>query len=143
MRIADSPTRAWQVQFPGLVNAQQQHTSLAAVATSQSSLTGTLRGPEHRAIGRLALLVGDVVTRLENPAADEPLGGIVAECNSALEVCLELQRDPGDRDDLMTMARDDLKRLARLLTVVDRADVPFVMRQIRRVLGRFDTCAAQ
>jgi hypothetical protein len=89
------------------------------------------------------LLVGDVVTRLENPAADEPLGGIVAECNSALEVCLELQRDPGDRDDLMTMARDDLKRLARLLTVVDRADVPFVMRQIRRVLGRFDTCAAQ
>ena|SRR4249919_1532927 len=121
-----------------LVNAQQHHTSLAAVATSPSSLTGTLRGPEHRVIGRLASLIGDVVARLETPVANEPLSGIVAECNAALEVCLELQRDLGDRDDLVATARDDLKRLARLLTVVDRADVPFVMRQIRRVLGRFD-----
>jgi hypothetical protein len=80
-----------------------------------------------------------VVARLETPVVDEPIGGIVAECNAALEVCLELQRDVGDRDDLVATARDDLKRLARLLLVVERADVPFVMRQIRRVLGRFDT----
>jgi hypothetical protein len=127
----------------GDVNAQQQHTSLAAVATSSSSLTATLRGPEHRAIGRLASLVGDVVACLEAPAADLALEGTVAECNAALEVCLELQRDLSDRDDLVSTARDDLKRLARLLTVVDRADVPFVMRQIRRVLGRFDTSSVQ
>jgi hypothetical protein len=124
-----------------VVSAQQQHTSLAAVATSPNSLSATVRGPEHRAIGRLISLVGDVVARLETPAG-EPLGGLVGECNAALEVCLELQRDVGDRDELVTTARDDLKRLARLLTVVDRADVPFVMRQIRRVLGRFDTCGA-
>jgi hypothetical protein len=111
---------------------------MAALATSTSSLTGTLRGPEHRAIGRLTSLIGDVVARLEAPVAGEPLSGIVAECNAALEVCLELQRDVGDRDDLVATAKDDLKRLARLLTVVERADVPFVMRQIRRVLGRFD-----
>jgi hypothetical protein len=113
-----------------------------------SSHSGTLRLPEHRAVGRLAALVGDVVARLETVDApdapgDERLGGLVAECNAALEVCLELQRDIGDRDDLMATARDDLKRLARLLTVVDFADVPFVMRQIRRVLGRFDTAAMQ
>jgi hypothetical protein len=94
-------------------------------------------------IGRLASLVGDVVARLETSAADKPLGEIVAECNAQLEVCLELHRDVGDRDDLVSTARDDLKRLGRLLMVVDRADVAFVMRQIRRVLGRFDTCAAQ
>jgi hypothetical protein len=125
-----------------IVNAHQQHTSPAAVATSPNSLTGTLRGPEHRAIGRLAALIGDVVARLETRDMEESFGGVVGECNAALEVCLELQRDVGDRDDLMTTARDDLKRLARLLTVVDRADAPFVMRQIRRVLGRFDTYAA-
>ena len=111
------------------------------MASSPSSLTAALRGPEHRAIGRLASLIGEVVACLEAPGVpgfDEPLGVAVAECNAALEVCLELQRDVGDRDDLLATARDDLKRLARLLTVVDRADVPFVMRQIRRVLGRFD-----
>jgi hypothetical protein len=131
--------RAQQLQTLSNVNAQQQHVSLVAVATSPSSPIGTLRGSEHRAIGRLASLVGDVVAQLETPS-EEALYGAIAECNAALEVCLELQRDVGDRDDLAATARDDLKRLSRLLMVAERADVPFVMRQIRRVLGRLDSC---
>ncbi|HET7505201.1 MAG TPA: hypothetical protein VFK02_29485, partial [Kofleriaceae bacterium] len=50
------------------VSAQQQHTSLT----------------EHRAIKRLASLVGDVVARLENPSAGDPLGGMLIECNAEL-----------------------------------------------------------
>ena len=119
---------------PGLVTSYQ-HASLA-ISTSSTTLSGILRVPEHRAIGRLTALVGDVVARLDAPGNE--LAAVVAECNAALEVCLELQREVGDRDDLVETAADDLKRLARLLNQVDRADVPFVIRQIRRVLGRFD-----
>ena len=98
---------------------------------------------EQRAVGRLAALVGTIVNHLES--ADEPaaaLGeqrrGAVAECTSALERYLEMQRDVVDFEDRATSAADDLRRLARLLTVVERPEVPMVMRQIRRVLGRLD-----
>ncbi|HEU4726522.1 MAG TPA: hypothetical protein VFT22_01475 [Kofleriaceae bacterium] len=83
-----------------------------------------------------------MVARLEHAATGEPLGGILTECTEEIESYLELQRDGGDRDELVAVARDDLRRLGRLLMIVDHADVPFVMRQIRRVLGRFDFCAA-
>jgi len=95
-------------------------------------------GTEHLAIGRLAALVEDVVIRLETPAAHRPPGELIPECNAALEACLELLREDGDGDDRVRTALDDLKRLGRLLKLVDGADVSFVMRQIRRVLGRFD-----
>jgi len=101
-------------------------------------VTVPLRGPENRAIGRLASLVGNVVTNLERPSVHEPLSKVVAECNEALEHCLAAQRDFYNHDDATTTASDELKRLARLLMVVDRADVAIVVRQIRRVLGRFD-----
>ena len=102
--------------------------------------SGNVRGPELRTIGRLASLVGDVVNQLDGKS-DVQLLGAVAECNAALEVCLELQRDLVEQDDLIANAKDDLRRLARLLTMVERADIPFVLRQIRRVLGRFDALA--
>ena len=101
-------------------------------------VTGGPRGPELRAVGRLTALVGDVVNSLESPVGDQVRGSI-AECNAALELFLEMQRDACDRDELGTTAADDLKRLARLLNLVERADVPLVLRQIRRVLGRLDT----
>jgi hypothetical protein len=82
--------------------------------------------------------VEDVVTRLETPAEHLPPGALIPECNAALEACLELLHDGGDHDDRVRTALDDLRRLGRLLKLVDDADVPFVMRQIRRVLGRFD-----
>jgi hypothetical protein len=95
---------------------------------------------EGGTITRLASLVDDVVHRLEAPAESDPTGELIPECNAALEACLERLREPGDRDDLVRTARDDLRRLARLLKLVDGPDVPFVLRQIRRVLGRFDAC---
>ena len=125
----------------GTVTAQQRHLSLAAVATTPNPPTGSLRGPENRAIGRLASLVGNVVNNLENPSIHEPLSKVVGECIAALEACLEAQRDFFDRDDAVITASDELKRLARLLMVVDRSDVVIIMRQIRRVLGRFDSSA--
>jgi hypothetical protein len=79
-----------------------------------------------------------VVARLEAPVESAPPDALVVECNAALEACLEALRDAGDRDNLVRTARDDLTRLYRLLKLVDGADVPFVLRQIRRVLGRFD-----
>jgi hypothetical protein len=102
---------------------------------------GTRQEPEQCPITRLALLVDDVVSQLEAPAGNDPAGGFIPECNAALEACLEMMRDVGDGDDRAWTARDDLKRLARLLKLVDGPDVPFVLRQIRRVLGRFDACA--
>jgi len=58
-----------------------------------------------------------------------------------VEACLELLRDAGERDALVRKAIDDLKRLARLLKlVVDGSDIAFFLREIRRVLGRFDAC---
>jgi len=125
-----------------IVTAHRTHLSLAAVATTPTPMNLNLRGLENRAIGRLASLVGNVVTNLETPSVHEPLSKVVAECNAALEVCLEAQRDFGDRDEATMTASDELKRLARLLMVVDRTDVVIIMRQIRRVLGRFDTADA-
>ena len=113
--------------------------SLAAVATSSTPITVSLRGPENRTIGRLASLVGNVVSNLEGLGAQEPLGKVIAECNAALEAALDAQREFCDRDESMITTSDELKRLSRLLMVVDRADVVIIMRQIRRVLGRFDT----
>jgi len=100
-----------------------------------------LHGPEHRAIRSLVSLVEDVIIRLEAPAGEAALFGIVPECNAALEACLELLRDAGDRDELLRTATNDLRRLNRLLKLVDGADLPFIMRQLRRVLGRFDAAA--
>lgn len=108
------------------------------MAIDRNALSEILPEPEHRAIERLVALVADVVSRLETPTGHVPPGELIPECNAALEACLEFLRDVGDRDDLTRTATDDLKRLGRLLKLVDDADVPFVMRQIRRVLGRFD-----
>jgi hypothetical protein len=120
-----------------IVNGQRPDASPAPQSRTESS---------QGAIERLASLVEALVVRLEAPAtepAGAPPGELVSECNAALEACLELLRDPGDRDDLVRTARADLHRLARLLKLVDGADVPFVMRQIRRVLGRFDACGGR
>jgi hypothetical protein len=138
-RSGSSP-EGWarQLHQGEFMTAHQTHLSLAAVATTPTPMNVSLRGPENRAIGRLASLVGNVVTNLEEPSMHEPLSKVVAECNAALEGCLEAQRDFGDRDDAVMTASDELKRLARLLMVVDRTDVVIIMRQIRRVLGRFD-----
>jgi len=89
-----------------IVTAHQTHLSLAAVATTPNPMNVTPRGPENRAIGRLASLVGNVVTNLEAPSLHEPLSKVVAECNAALEGCLEAQRDFGDRDDAVMTASD-------------------------------------
>jgi len=119
------------------VNEQLQPT----LTTSSDSAAGTWQTAEQRAIRSLASLVEDAAVQLETSARDEQCGGLIFECNAALEACLEHLRDVGDGDNRVATAktaRDDLKRLSRLLKVVDTADVPFVMRQIRRVLGRFD-----
>lgn len=107
------------------------------------SPTGTRQETEQYPVTRtrLASLIDDVVSRLEAPAGNDPAGGLILECNAALEACLEMMRDAGDGDDRARTARDDLKRFARLLKLVDGPDVPFVLRQIRRVLGRLDACS--
>jgi hypothetical protein len=89
-------------------------------------------------VGRLAALVGDVVNRLESQAVGLELRGAVSECTASLELFLEMQRDVCDLDERPDTTADDLRRLARLLTAVERADVAMVLRQIRRVLGRLD-----
>jgi hypothetical protein len=119
------------------VNAPQHRISSAPEAPTAAPTS--VRG---LAIGRLATLVGNVASLLEDAPQAAPLQRMVAECNAALEGCLEAQRDGRDREDREATARDDLARLARLLAVADRDDVVFVMRQIRRVLGRFDACGA-
>lgn len=106
----------------------------------EPSPTGTRQGAAWCAIAALASLVDDAVVRLEAPREAGPAARLVAECHAALEACLELLRDAGERDDLVRNATDDLKRLARLLKLVDGPDVPFFLREIRRVLGRFDAC---
>ena len=113
----------------GLVNAQ--HISLATVTSSSAAES---RDPEL-ALAELMRDVRDVIRHLE--AAGEPMHGAVARCNAAIEHCLESRRDR-DRDVTPAGAKDELKRLSALLTKVDPAEVPMVMRQIRRVLGRFD-----
>lgn len=82
--------------------------------------------------------VRDVIRHLEGAGVDE-LQGAVARCNASIESCLETERERRDRDVSLGTAKDELKRLASLLTKVDLADVVMVMRQIRVVLGRFDS----
>ena len=106
----------------------------------QAPMTMPVRGSENPALGRLASLVGNVVANVESPSSHEPLGKVVAECNAALEVCLEAHRGFCDRDESVMTAAEELKWLARLLTSFDGTDsVIIIMRRIRRVLGRFDT----
>ena len=81
-----------------------------------------------------------MVSRLERQAEHLSAGEFIPECNAVLEACLEFLSDVGDRDDLVPTAIDDLNRLGRILKLVENANVPFVTRQLRRVLGRFDTC---
>lgn len=132
--------RAQQLQTNRTVTAHNRPVSLA-VATSGSStgpITVSLRGPENRALGRLSLLVGNVVSSLEGRAGGEPLSKAVAECNTALEAALEANRESSQHEGSVSAASDELKRLAKLLMTVDRAEAAIIMRQIRRVLGRFD-----
>jgi hypothetical protein len=107
---------------------------------SEPSPTGTRQGAAWCAIAALALLVDDAVGQLEAPREAGPAARLVSECHAAVEACLELLRDAGERDDLVRNAIDDLKRLARVLKLVDVPDIPFFLREIRRVLGRFDAC---
>ena len=127
--------RAWQLQIQVSVNTRAPNRSPRA-----TSPTGPRQGTGPRSIAGLASLVDEVAARLESAVGDDLAGGLIPGCNAALEACLELLRDPGDRDNLVRTARDDLKRLARLLKLVDGPDIAFVLRQIRRVLGRFDAC---
>lgn len=154
MHMGWSAGSAWQRAHPAVIARLQLGMTAAEPATvsaqHQASLVGvsTAAPRDNRPLGRLASLIGDVLQRIDpsgsadrrvvDGSADAPLSAAVAECNSAIEVCLELQRDVDDRDDLVATAAEDLRRLARLLVTVDRADAPFVMRQIRRVLGRLD-----
>jgi hypothetical protein len=102
-------------------------------STSPTTPTAELAG--------LATMVDDVVLRLDGSAFGAPLSDVVAECNAALELCLETQRASRVRESSVT-ARDELRRLARLLTVVEAPDAAIVLRQIRRVLGRLTHCGA-
>lgn len=104
-------------------------------AAGPTSTSSGSRSGEHRI--RLAALVEDVIDQLASPAEGK-LRGAVNECNTALELYLEFQRDV-DRDDRTAAASDDLRRLIRLLDMVERADVPLVLRRIRCVLGRLDS----
>jgi hypothetical protein len=120
-------------------------TAAQVIVNTQPPCTPPLGTPSTAALGldrspiaRLASLVENVVDRLEAPVESAPPDALVLECNGALEACLEALRDAGDRDNLVRTAREDLRRLYRLLKLVDGDDVPFVLRQIRRVLGRFD-----
>lgn len=93
---------------------------------------------EARALERLAGLIGEVITGLERPTTGEPFHAVVARCNSALETCLEAERER-ERELPVTTAHDELQRLLRQLQSGDACDVMQVMRQIRCVLGRLDT----
>jgi len=115
-------------------------TTAVSASVPEPSPTGTRQSAAWCAIAALASLVDDAVDRLEAPREAAPAARLVPECHAALEACLELLRDAGERDDLVRSATDDLKRLARLLKLVDGPDIPFFLREIRRVLGRFDAC---
>src|SRR3954469_4992339 len=95
------------------VSASHQSGSFV-LPTSATPATGVPRGTEHRAVGRLAALVGDVVTQLESQAVGLELRGAVSECNASLELYLEMQRDVCDIDERPDTAAEDLRRLARL-----------------------------
>jgi hypothetical protein len=111
------------------------------VPTAPATSLPTADGDPSRGFAHLATLVDDVVLRLESSAVKAPLCDVVAECNAALELCLDAQRATRVRESSVT-AHDELKRLARLLTVVEVPDAAIVMRQIRRVLGRLTHCGA-
>jgi hypothetical protein len=86
--------------------------------------------------------VRDVIRNLEAhgaPGVRGPLQGAVARCNASLEHCLETERERRDREASVNTAKEELKRLAVLLAKVEPADAVIVMRQMRRVLARFDT----
>jgi hypothetical protein len=111
-----------------------------SIAPSGNASSGSSPRSERRVIEHLASLVEATATQLETFAGDQPPLGLIPECNAALESCLELLRDAGDHDDLVVTARNDLKRFGRILKLVDGPDLIFIMRQIRRVLGRIDAC---
>ena len=113
---------------------------MSTVAPSGNSPAGPPQRSERRAIEHLASLVEATAARLETSAGDEAPIGLIPECNAALESCLEFLRGAGDHDDLVVTARNDLRRFGRILKLVDGADLLFIMRQIRRVLGRIDAC---
>jgi hypothetical protein len=120
-----------------IVNAQ--HISLATVTGSGSttSMAVSPRDPDS-SLTALVRDVRDVIRHLEAPGPHEPLRGVVAKCNASLENCLESERERREGDASAGSARDELKRLVALLAKVEPADAAMVMRQIRRVLGRFD-----
>lgn len=155
------PSRqARQLHIQPIVSAQQQHVSAVVLATDPARLAvaesldsgprgkdrshpslrlpDSLGSPEHSSVGPLAALVEAVATGLETPPADEPLRAVVERCNAALEWYLDCQRDAREREEPAAASGDELRRLVRLLRVVDRSDAPFLVRRIRRVLGRFD-----
>jgi hypothetical protein len=123
-----------------VVSTPQVHAFMSIAAPSGNVPAGSLQRSERRVIEHLASLIEATAAQLEASAGDQPPIGLIPECNAALESCLELLRDAGDRDDLVVTARNDLKRFGRILKLVDGADLLFVMRQIRRVLGRIDAC---
>jgi hypothetical protein len=85
----------------------------------------------------------DAIDRLHTPSRCRPPRGLLSECNAALEACLELLRVRGDGDDLLSAVADDVERLHRRLNEADGADVPVILRQIRRVLGRLDVSSVR
>ena len=89
-------------------------------------------------VARLASLVEDAVPRLEAPAEHRVPDDILPACIAALDACIASLRDLGGRDEHARAATDNLHRLGRILKLVDGADAAFVMRQIRRALGRLD-----
>lgn len=105
-----------------------------------TSVTAPPRDPELR-LAELMREVRDVIRHLEAPEIREPLQGAVARCNASIEDCLETERERRDRerDASVVTAKDELKRLAGLLAKVEPPDAVIVMRQIRVVLGRFDS----
>jgi hypothetical protein len=126
--------------------AAVSHSPLQVLSAASANIAtlrpAAVRGPEPRpapAIGELASLVAGVASQL---GRDRP-PAMLAECTELLDSCLAAQRDAGraHRDGSPQATRDELARLARMLTAVDPADVALVLRQIRRVLGRFDACS--
>jgi hypothetical protein len=106
----------------------------------EQSPAGTRQGAAWCALAALAALVDDTVDQLEASRDAGPAAKLVPGCQAAVEACLELLRDASDRSVLVRNATDDLKRFAKLLKLVDGPDTAFFLREIRRVLGRFDAC---
>ena len=99
---------------------------------------GTPSSETDRLVHQLASLVVALADNLEAPQARADVPSAIAECNHMLEICLEAQRAEREQRQAPRATSEELKRLVELLPAVDRADVALVLRQIRRVLGRFD-----